>query len=109
MPVLLWFVAGEANAVLVKARAKAEAIQLLAAALAQQVSGSSCGQPPFWRWLWGRWSHGWPGEAPGFHLVTLWRLQQQRVRSFAVLGAVTSQGGLGTGVRVSCWWYTTCC
>lgn len=38
MHVLLWFVAGEANAVLVKARAKAEAIQLLAAALAQQVS-----------------------------------------------------------------------
>lgn len=44
MDVLLWSVAGEANAVLVKAKAKAEAIQLLAAALAQQVSGGSLGQ-----------------------------------------------------------------
>lgn len=52
--VLLWFVAGEANAMLVKARAKAEAIQLLAAALAQQVSSGSLGQPPLWGWHGGR-------------------------------------------------------
>ena len=51
---LLWFVAGEANAMLVKARAKAEAIQLLAAALAQQVSDGSLGQPPLWCWHWRR-------------------------------------------------------
>lgn len=35
---------------LVKARAKAEAIQLLAAALAQQVSHGSLGQPLFCCW-----------------------------------------------------------
>ena len=34
---------------LVKARAKAEAIQLLVAALAQQVSDGSLGQPQHWR------------------------------------------------------------
>lgn len=54
MGVLLWHVAGEANAMLVKARAKAEAIQLLAAALAQQVSDSSLGQPLLWHWHQGR-------------------------------------------------------
>lgn len=45
MCTLLWFFAGEANAMLVKARAKAEAIQLLAAALAQQVSDGYLDQP----------------------------------------------------------------
>lgn len=48
MGVLLWSIAGEANAVLVKAKAKAEAIQLLAAALAQQVSDGSLGQTQLW-------------------------------------------------------------
>lgn len=51
---LLWFVAGEANAMLVKARAKAEAIQLLAAALAQQVSDGCLEQPLPWCCHWGR-------------------------------------------------------
>lgn len=38
------FVAGEASAMLVRAKAKAEAIQLLVAALAQQMSEGSLGQ-----------------------------------------------------------------
>lgn len=50
MCALLWFFAGEANAMLVKARAKAEAIQLLAAALAQQVSDGYLEQPLLWCW-----------------------------------------------------------
>lgn len=49
------------------------------------------------------------GLAPGFPLDAPWRLQQQRAGSFAVLGAVTSQGGLGEGARVSFWWYVTRC
>lgn len=49
MCVLLCFIAGEANAMLVRAKAKAEAIQLLAAALAQQVSHGSWRKPELWR------------------------------------------------------------
>lgn len=48
MCILLCFIAGEANAMLVRAKAKAEAIQLLAAALAQQVSRGSSGKPELW-------------------------------------------------------------
>lgn len=46
---------------LVKARAKAEAIQLLAAALAQQVRDGSSGQPQLWCWHWGRQNQGQDG------------------------------------------------
>lgn len=46
---------------LVKARAKAEAIQLLAAALAQQVRDGSWGQPQLWCWHWGRQNQGQDG------------------------------------------------
>lgn len=52
MHTLLWSIAGEANAMLVKARAKAEAIQLLAAALAQQVSEGYFEQPLSWCCHW---------------------------------------------------------
>lgn len=48
MCIPLCFIAGEANAMLVRAKAKAEAIQLLAAALAQQVSRGSSGKPELW-------------------------------------------------------------
>lgn len=85
MHTLLWFIAGEANAMLVKARAKAEAIQLLAAALAQQVSDSYLEQPLLCAATGGGEAVG--RVAPGFLLDTPWHLQQQQgVRIFAGLG-----------------------
>lgn len=71
MHTLLWFVAGEANAMLVKARAKAEAIQLLAAALAQQVSDGCLGAATGGGEASGR-------VTPGFLLDTPWHLGSSR-------------------------------
>lgn len=81
---------------LVRAKAKAEAIQLLAAALAQQVSEGSLGQPKLWC------QHGEVIPKLGWHLAF-----SQMPPGILVKSSADIWGRLGMRARLSSRWCVT--